>query len=98
MSARLAFYLTPADERRKPGDGCGANAWYGATAGGTRLADPVARGLPDLRKTRVTWKLLAEADRKPKLSKAVQDYPKGARLTPPPGALILRLYYSFLDG
>ena len=86
MSARLAFYMTPAPERRKlvefiqknyvlvdvdgyaPGassadvtwwtsvsgkaenDGCGNNAWYVATAGGTRLGDPVARGLPDIRK------------------------------------------------
>jgi hypothetical protein len=133
MSARLAFYLTPADERRKlqefirenfilldvdgyapggskeeydwwlkvqgrkPGDGCGANAWYVATAGGTRLADPSPRDLPNLRKVRAAWLPLAESDRKPALSKAVQDNPKHARLTPPPGALILRVYFSFLD-
>src|SRR6185503_11939450 len=99
MSARLAFYLIPVDERRKlvefikenyilldvdgyaPGgskeeydwwlkvqgrkvnDGCGNNAWYIATAGGTRLGDPVARGMPELRKARIAWKMLAEADR-----------------------------------
>ena len=134
MSARLAFYLTPVDERRKlveylqqnyilldvdgyapggskeevdwwlkvqgrkPGDGCGANAWYIATAGGTRLGDPVSRGLPELRKTRIAWKMLAEADRKPSLAPPAQDNPKHARLTPPAGALILRVYFSYLDG
>src|SRR5262245_29180901 len=130
MSARLAFYLTPKDERRKlvayikenyilldvdgyapggskeeydwwlkvqgrkPGDGCGANAWYVASASGTLLHDPVSRGLPDLRKAQMKWKMLADADRKPTLAPAAQDNPKHARLTPPAGALILRIYFS----
>src|SRR5262245_50790992 len=103
MSARLAFYLIPAAERRAlveylknnyilldvdgyaPGgsqdeynwwlsvhgkgenNGCGNNAWYIATAGGQRIADPVSRGLPDLRKPRIAWKLLSEETRKPAL-------------------------------
>jgi hypothetical protein len=133
MSARLAFYLTPSEERRKiielikssyilldvdgyapggskeevawwlkvqgraPGDGCGANAWYIASAGGKRLGDPVSRGLPDIRKAYADWKALPEGERKPTLAKLVQDNPKTARLGPPPGALILRVYFSYLD-
>lgn len=133
MSARLAFYLTPVEQRRPlvefiqknfilldvdgyapggskeevawwlkvqgraPGDGCGANAWYVASAGGTRLGDPVARGVPDLKKAWADWKALPEEERKPKLSPPVQDNPKTARLAPPAGALILRAYFSYLD-
>src|SRR6185436_5500419 len=57
-------------------DGCGNNAWYLASAAGTRLADPVSRGLPDLKKAWLAWPLQPEEDRKPKLSAPVQDSPK----------------------
>ena len=133
MSARLAFYMTPPEERRKlvqfikthyilvdvdgyaPGgsgsevswwtkvsgkaenDGCGNNAWYVATAGGLRLGDPVARGLPDVRKAWTAYQALPEDTRKPKLEKPALDRPKTARLTPPKGALILRAYFSALE-
>jgi hypothetical protein len=78
-------------------DGCGNNNWYLATASGRRLADPVNRGLPNLEKVWSEWSLHPEADRRPKLPKPIQDRPKSARLTPPPGALILRVYFSYLD-
>jgi hypothetical protein len=133
MSARLAFYLTPVEQRgplvefihenfilldvdgyapggskeevawwlkvqgREPGDGCGANAWYVASAGGKRLCDPVVRGLPDLEKALAYWKTLPEEERKPNLFPLVQDSSMTARLAPPAGALILRAYFSFLD-
>jgi len=133
MSARLAFYLTPVEERRKlvqfikknyilvdvdgyhPGSsnseyawwsaisgnsetsGCGNNAWYIATAGGSRIGAPVSRGLPDLRKAWIEYKTFADENRKPALPELVQDLPKKARLAPPAGSLILRAYFSYLD-
>ncbi|HEX7902083.1 MAG TPA: hypothetical protein VF950_30260, partial [Planctomycetota bacterium] len=133
MSARLALYLTPGEQRRtllefigknyilldvdgyapggskeevawwlkvqgkEPGDGCGANAWYVASAGGRQLVDPVSRGLPELQKALAVWKALPEAERTPKIAPWVGDHPKTARLTPPAGALILRAYFSYLD-
>jgi hypothetical protein len=133
MSARLAFYLTPVEERRKlvlfikknyilvdvdgyhPGSskteyswwssisgnsessGCGNNAWYIATAGGTRIGAPVSRGLPDLRKAWIEYRTLAEDDRKPTLPAPVQDLPKKARLAPPAGSLVLRAYFNYLN-
>lgn len=133
MSARLAFFMTPAPERRKlvqfikncyilldvdsyaPGgsradiawkslvsgkvesDGCGNNAWYVTTAAGNRLGDPVARGLPDLRRAWLEYKGQPDEDRKPKITPPLLDNPKTARLTPPAGALILRVYFNFLE-
>jgi hypothetical protein len=133
MSARLAFYLIPAPERRTliefiknnyilvdvdgyaPGgskdevawwlsvhgkgenNGCGNNAWYIATAGGQRLGDPVSRGLPELKRPRYQWKFLSEETRKPKLATPAPDSPKTARIAPPPGALIVRVYFNYLD-
>ena len=78
-------------------DGCGNNAWYVATAAGTRLGDPVARGLPDLRKAWINFKAQPEDERRPKIGTPALDRPKTARLTPPPGALILRTYFNPLE-
>src|SRR5262245_48123809 len=78
-------------------DGCGNNAWYVATAGGTRLGNPVNRGMPDVRAAWIEYKTMADDDRKPALPKPVQDRPKTARLSPPAGALILRAYFNYLD-
>jgi hypothetical protein len=134
MSARLAFTMTPVEERRKlvqfiqknyimvdvdgyaPGsskaeyawwsavsgnsetNGCGNNAWYVATAGGTRIGVPVSRGLPDIRAAWIEYRTLSDENRKPALPALVHDNPKRARLAPPPGLLILRAYFSYLNG
>lgn len=134
MSARLAFYMTPVEERRKlvqflrknfilvdvdgyaPGSskseyawwsgisgnseasGCGNNAWYVASAGGARIGAPVSRGLPDVRRAWIEYKVLDEETRKPVLPALVQDNPKKARLAPPAGSLILRAYFTYLNG
>jgi hypothetical protein len=82
---------------RADNDGCGNNAWYMATAGGQRLGTPAVRGLPDLKKTWIEWPLVPQESRTPKLSQPIPDNPKTARLTPPPGSLILRAYFSYLD-
>jgi hypothetical protein len=133
MSARLAFYMTPVEERRKlvqfikknyilvdvdgyaPGaskaeyawwsaisgnsevSGCGNNAWYIASAGGTRIGAPVSRGLPDIRKAWIEYKTLDDDSRKPTLPAQVRDNPKKARLEPPAGSLVLRAYFSYLN-
>ena len=78
--------------------GCGNNAWYIATAGGSRIGDPVSRGLPDVRKAWIEYKTFADENRKPALSKPLHDNPKRARLSPPAGTLILRAYFSYLNG
>jgi hypothetical protein len=78
-------------------NGCGNNAWYLATARGTRLADPVSRGLPDVRKAWILYKSMPDDDRRPALPKPILDNPKKARLTPPAGALILRAYFNALE-
>src|SRR4029453_15368328 len=77
--------------------GCGNNAWYVATAGGTKIGNPVSRGLPDIRAAWIEYKTRADEDRKPNLPALVQDLPKKARLTPPAGSLILRAYFNYLD-
>jgi len=78
-------------------NGCGNNAWYVATAGGTKIGIPVSRGLPDIRSAWVQYRALADDDRKPVLPEFVPDAPKKARLAPPAGSLILRAYFSYLD-
>jgi hypothetical protein len=78
-------------------NGCGNNAWYVATAGGTKIGNPVNRGMPDIRAAWIEYRALADEDRKPALPEPVQDTPRKARLAPPAGSLILRAYFSFLD-